>query len=435
MTTEKELARRLYESVRNLPIYDYHNHLDPDWLRHDHIFSDPAELWLASDPYKHRLMRICGVPEEKITGDASPREKFDAWCEIFPRLVGTPVYEWSLMELELLGIPEKPSGKTAGIIWEKMSRELSFSALYKKFNIAKMSPVASITDDIGWYKNRPDASPSMRGDSLLSPDSDLISKISSLTGMKIVTLDDYLAAVGILLGRFADTGCRFADHAIDDRFEYVEDENAAKFFGMPTEDQDDYHRAALASLILTRLGNLYEERGFTLLLHLGAMRKTSTRLREKAGAAGGYAGIGTTDFSSIVKLLNSMEQSGGLPKTILFPLDPSQFEKAAVLSGSFSKDRTEAIISEGAAWWWCDHRNGIERMLDSVAAYSVLDTFVGMTTDSRNILSFVRHDYFRKVVCAWFAKKLTSGEFSADEEDILPILGNICHDNAAKLFR
>ena len=99
-------AEHLYfEYAKDQPIIDFHNHLSVSDVAADRKFENLAELWLAPDPYKHRLMRICGVEEKYITGDSAPHEKFKKYCEIFPRLVGNPVYDWSRMELsDVFGI-------------------------------------------------------------------------------------------------------------------------------------------------------------------------------------------------------------------------------------------------------------------------------------------------------------------------------------------
>jgi glucuronate isomerase len=53
-----------------------------------------------------------------------------------------------------------------------------------------------------------------------------------------------------------------------------------------------------------------------------------------------------------------------------------------------------------------------------------------MTTDSRSLLSFVRHDYFRRILCKWVAEKIVAGAFPKDESLLRPLLENICYRNA-----
>ena len=89
-------ARQLYhEFAENLPIIDYHNHLDPRDLADDRVFENITQLWITGDPYKHRAMRIAGVPERCTTGDASDREKFEAWAATVPQTLGNPLFHWT----------------------------------------------------------------------------------------------------------------------------------------------------------------------------------------------------------------------------------------------------------------------------------------------------------------------------------------------------
>ena len=190
----------------------------------------------------------------------------------------------------------------------------------------------------------------------------------------------------------------------------------------------------LASSILRSVAGLYAKHGLTMQLHIGAKRKTSSRLREVAGPAGGYAAIGNcVNVESLTKLLDDIEkQENGLPKTILFTLNPADNAVMSVLSGSYSKDGVEAVISQGPAWWWCDHYQGMNNMLDHMSVYGVLSTFVGMTTDSRSILSFVRHDYFRRVFCSWIERKVQEGVLPKHEQLLKDLIQNVCYLNAKK---
>ena len=421
------LSRRLYEGVRDLPIIDFHNHLD---LTAPPV-SGITELWLAADPYKHRLMRMHGVPERLITGDAPDAEKFAAWCGMFPMLVGTPVYDWCLMELQLLGCDTLPSAEHADALREQLDAAvagLDTAAILAKFNVAYASPVASVLDDVTHYAADARCAPSLRGDDAAAPDAAFCERLAKVSGVKIAALDDYFAALDARIDAFIAAGCRFADHALDDGFAYIDDDgkNPARFAAMLAGAPCD---AALTSHILRHLGGEYGRRDLTMQLHFGAMRKTSTRLRTLAGKAGGYAAIGSVQLREIVRLLDDIEKIS-LPRTILFPLDPSQTEAAAVLAGSFSKEGVRAVVSEGPAWWWCDHRDGIRRVLDAIAAYASIDTFVGMTTDSRSVLSFVRHDYFRRIFCSWLADKAERGEFVCGEETLAAIAARVCCENA-----
>ena len=411
-------AQRLYfEHAKTLPIIDFHNHVSVAEIANDRRFENITELWLASDPYKHRLMRICGVDEHFITGIAAPFEKFQKYCEVFPYLAGNPVYDWSRMELSsIFGIGEHPSKENAKYIYDKCgemlaSSEFSNNAILSRFHIEYQSPVATLLDDLSLFDGK-SVAPSLRGDELLALTPELMAKLTEKTGIAIADTDSYMQAVSVLLDSFDQKGCRFADHALDDGF---------------FETDTDGRKQEL----LLRLGTEYAKRGWTLLLHLDAKRKTSPRLAHLAGPAGGYAAVGGSfRISGLCDLLGKMEEQGGLPSTVLFPLNMNDQAPLAVVQGSFSEDGTPSKVQLGPAWWWCDHALGIENTLDCIASFGVVSRFIGMTTDSRSILSFVRHDYFRRLLCAWLDKQNTQRELEIPLEVQGKIIEKICYENA-----
>ena len=100
-----ESAKKLYAQIKDLPIIDYHCHLDQNKIKADDTFLDIGELWLAGDHYKWRAMRMCGVDEEFITGNAIFHDKFLKYAETVPQLIGNPLYYWTHLELkQIFGI-------------------------------------------------------------------------------------------------------------------------------------------------------------------------------------------------------------------------------------------------------------------------------------------------------------------------------------------
>lgn len=411
-------AERLYrEAARDLPIVDFHNHLSAADIAENRRFDNLTELWITPDPYKHRLMRICGVPEYFITGDAAPYEKFEKFCGIFPYVAGNPVYDWSRMELSrVFGIDALPSKENARSIYDRAgemlaSNAFSNNAILAGFNIAYQSPVASLLDDLSLFDGKTVA-PSLRGDNLLQPTKEQIAELSQKTGIHITDIDSYINAVAIQLDRFSAAGCRFADHALD-----------AGFFANDTDGK--------ISEVLVRLGNEYAKRKWTLLLHIDAKRKTSSRLAHLAGPAGGYAAVGGRfPLASLCDLLDAMEKGGGLPDTVLFPLNMNDQIPLAVLQGSFSEDGTASKVQLGPAWWWCDHALGIRHTLSGIASFGVLSQFIGMTTDSRSILSFVRHDYFRRILCSWIDEQNERADWGLPFEIQCELVRKMGYQNA-----
>src|SRR6516164_1187557 len=62
----RRIARRLYESVANLPILSPHGHTDPRWLARNEPFPDPATLFVKPDHYVTRMLHSQGVTLEEL---------------------------------------------------------------------------------------------------------------------------------------------------------------------------------------------------------------------------------------------------------------------------------------------------------------------------------------------------------------------------------
>ena len=410
-------ALRLYfEVAKDLPIIDFHNHIAVADIKTDKKYDNIVDLWLDPDPYKHRLMRICGVDEHFITGSAEPYEKFQKYCEVFPLLAGNPVYDWSRMELSaVFGIKDAINGQNAKNIYDKTnemlhSPEFSNNGILSRFNIEYQSPVATLLEDLSDFDGKKTA-PSLRADDLLTPTEKFKTELSSKSGVAISDDATYLKAVGVMLDRFNSKGCRFADHSLDSGF-FADDSDGKK------------------TNMLVSLGNEYAKRGWTLLLHLNAKRNTSPRLRSIAGPAGGFAAAGEGfPISAIADTLGRMEQNG-LPDTVLFSLNMSDQAPLSILQGSFSQDGVPSKVQLGPAWWWCDHKLGIENTLNCIASFGVVSQFIGMTTDSRSILSFARHDYFRRLLCSWLDQQNIKCEWDMPFDTQNEIIKKICYENA-----
>lgn len=433
------LARSLYHGcAKDLPIIDYHNHLPVAELTDGRKDCNITDLWVRPDPYKHRAMRILGVEERLITGESTDFEKFRAWYMSLPRLIGNPLFDWSCMELSRVFGYELLPFRTPEQAWEVLNQavqSMTVADILSKFSIEYSASCAALCDSLESFSPADGICPSLRGDDLLLPTAECTDKLAKVTGVAITDLDSYLSAIRVRLDAFRDTGCRFADHALDNGFTYLPDDgrNPARFSALlagKALSKEDQTR--LSGKVLTALSSEYARVGFTLQLHIGAQRTTSTRLRNIAGPAGGYAAIGgTVDVLSLTGFLDAVEQTKyGLPRILLFTLNPADNAVMATLSGSYAKDGCEALVSQGPAWWWCDHYEGMTQMLDVFTSHSVLSGFIGMTTDSRSVLSFVRHDYFRRILCQWIADKVSAGRLPEDESLLRDLIRRVCYENA-----
>ncbi|MBR3823222.1 MAG: glucuronate isomerase, partial [Kiritimatiellae bacterium] len=418
----------IYSVVKDLPIIDWHNHLDMKLLAEDKPLGSLYEVWVKADPYKHRAMRICGEPERLITGDATESEKWEAWKRTLPKLIGNPLFAWAKMEIEWLDFFNAESQSSRESRWWRNVENISLSGwtpskMLKAFNVECICPCVGVSElDSLQVSGRAGGSQPAAADSRSFGRAACPQAAAARWGQRALPLS-IIPSLRMNAGdeitvedleRFAAVGCRVVDISVDDA------------------SQLSTHYAQLSTV-----ASFAAAHGWTMLLHLGALRSTSERLRAAAGPAGGFAGMrAPVDPAAVASFLNRLEHgragcpqpaatdsrsfgragcpqpaaarwgqralpelNTSLPRTILLSLNPEAHAQLAVLSGSFVEDGMPGKVQLGPAWWWCDHEEGIRDVLEKNAAYGVLSTFIGMTTDSRSLLSFVRHDYFRRILC------------------------------------
>ncbi|MGK7395994.1 MAG: glucuronate isomerase [Candidatus Cyclobacteriaceae bacterium M3_2C_046] len=450
---QNSIAERLYHEVATeLPIVDFHNHLPIHDIAADRQFNNITQLWITGDPYKHRLMRMFGIPENEITGDAPDEAKFKHWAKILPFTLGNPLYHWSALELKrVFDIDELLNENNAEEVWQECNQKLQlaqFSAanITKQFKPEYLITSDNVLDDISRHStasaqlDNVEIVPSLRGDDLLNFKQINFSKfLSNLSPERINDLADYQQIIINYLEKFHQAGCTMADHALDAGFAYIytRKEKAMAIFAalLAGKTLDKQQELQLKSYLLHFLGKEYAARNWVLQLHIGAHRNTSTRLAYLTGGAGGFAGIGNScDISSLINIINDLEKENLLPHIILYTLNPNDYEAVATLTGSFAEDGLAGKIQLGPAWWYNDHQSGIERHLDVIANYGVLSQFIGMTTDSRSILSLSRHEYFRRIFCNYLGKMVQQKMIPNDFDLLSQVVTRVCHSNSKSMI-
>jgi glucuronate isomerase len=447
-------GKRLYhEAAAALPIIDPHNHIDPSGLATNKKFENIYQLWVQHDPYKHRAMRIYGIAEDLITGDRPDYEKFLAWAECYPHTAGNPLFHWCVMELkEVFGIKEMLTVNSAKAIWEESNKKLAKKGcgaldIIKNLRVEMLCTSDDLLDSLEHHLSLAKQNsgvtclPSLRSDNIIAFNGPAfytwLGKLKSTTNVDINTLQTYKEAIIKRLKYFDEAGCLLSDHSLDSGFTFIttDEATAAPLFAsvLNTEPLRSDDLVKLQSHLLHFLGKEYAKRKWKMQLHIGAHRYTSTVLRNKLGPAGGYAGIGKTlDVASLCLFLDRLDKESSLPKTILYTLNPADNAVLATLTGSFAEDGVQGKIQFGPAWWYNDHFEGITQQLLALSSYGLLPASIGMTTDSRSLLSFVRHDYYRRILCNLLGSWMEDGRLPDDFDFVSMMVQNISYYNIKK---
>lgn len=437
-------AKRLYRYyAEKMPIIDYHCHLSPEEIATDHVFKNATELFLGGDHYKWRLMRAAGVDEKYITGDADDYEKFAAFASVVPYMIGNPMYHWIHLELKrYFGIEEVLSAKSCEKIWNKINEQLKkpeFSAknLILRSNVVALCTTDDPADDLKYHRALESWSvkvlPTFRPDKLLSIEKDEFCDYIAAAGIK--SYDDVARWIEKRVDYFASLGCKLSDHSLS-FVPYAEGDAKAAFEkklngGILSDEEKQTYKTA----VMLTLAKNYARKGWTMQLHIGALRNNNTREFGKLGADSGYDSISDAPVAQkLSRLLDAMEKENALPKTILYSLDKNANYTLATMAGNFQSAPFESKIQLGSGWWFNDQRDGMEEQLRALANLGLLSKFVGMLTDSRSFVSYTRHEYFRRIFCNLVGKWVEEGEYPADEQMLKEMVEGVCYKNAEKYF-
>ena len=178
------------------------------------------------------------------------------------------------------------------------------------------------------------------------------------------------------------------------------------------------------------LGKEYSKRKWVMQIHAGCIRNNSTRMFNKLGADTGYDAIDDELFlRALSKLLDTLDTTDELPKTIIYNLNPRDNEAIGTLIGCFQDGKTPGKIQFGSGWWFLDQKDGMTRQMTALANLGLLSRFVGMLTDSRSFLSYTRHEYFRRILCNLLGDWVERGELPNNIERLGKMVENICYNN------
>lgn len=447
------LGKELFHGVAaELPIVDFHNHLDPQTLADNRQPNSFTELWLAGDHYKWRAMRAAGITEDRITGPEGDRNKFLAWAETVPHLFGHPLEEWTKIELaRFLEFDAPLSPENASQVWNRAEsmRErglLNPSEIIRKCQLeaacttddpaAPLSAHAALAIQERGFKILPTFRPDWCLDVAATEDwFDGLQRLSRLSGDSIRSFDDFLGVLDRRHLEFHQAGCRLSDFGLNHLPAALPDrKHAARLFDRLVQEE----RLAAEEIeiwqatLLAEMAKLDCRRGWTQQLHLGASRNNNSRLRIRNGRDAGADSVGDWQQApQLGRYLDGLDQNDCLPEMIVYALNPADWYPVATMLGNFLRANRRLRI--GPAWWFLDHRQGIRSKLNLAASTGLLTQFVGMVTDSRSLLSLSRHEWFRRIFCNWLGEQVASGAYPRSSSSLETLVRKVCLENAREL--
>lgn len=446
-----DTAKTLYHNyAKNMPIYDFHCHLNPKEIYENKKYKNITEVWLGGDHYKWRAMRSNGVDERYITGDAEDKEKFMKWAETIDECYGNPLFHWTHLELKrFFGIDLVLSKETAEEVWNLTNEKLAtdkFTAreLIKMSNVKTLcttdDPIDSLEYHIALKEDKSFdvvVNPAFRPDKGIRIEKDefipWFNRLEEIYGEKIDSIDKYTSALESRIEFFHQVGCRISDHALDPVvFEKgtKEEVNAILLKKLAGEELTEKEVKQFKTYVMLFLGKEYSKRKWVMQIHVGCIRNNSTRMFNKLGADTGYDAIDDELFlRALSKLLDTLDTTDELPKTIIYNLNPRDNEAIGTLIGCFQDGKTPGKIQFGSGWWFLDQKDGMTRQMTALANLGLLSRFVGMLTDSRSFLSYTRHEYFRRILCNLLGDWVERGELPNNIERLGKMVENICYNN------
>ena len=454
---ETETAQVLYDQfAAPMPIIDYHNHLSPKDIAENRQFNNLTELWLEHDHYKWRAMRINGISEKYITGDATPFEKFEKWAETVPYTMRNPLYHWTHLELKnYFSITTLLNKSTAQEIYETCSNLLksesySTRGLLKRMNVEVVGTTDDPVDTLEHHENFAKVQGQLRMFPTFRPDkaytieniegyNTYIDSLAAISKTEISTFDDLFIALSKRMDVFNRAGCRASDHGLTHLVFEKDSEQVAPMLFKKLRNREiltPLEKNQFTCAVLLNLSKMYHTKGWVQQFHIGAMRNNNTRLHRTLGADAGFDSIG--DFSqatSLSRFFDRLDESNQLAKTIIYNSNPADNEVFATMIGNFNDGSSQGKVQYGSGWWFLDQKDGMEKQLTALSNMGLLSRFVGMITDSRSFLSFPRHEYFRRILCNQWGNDVEKGLLPNDIAHIGSMIQDICYRNAKNYFK
>lgn len=448
------IARDLYHNyAKVMPIYDYHCHLKPELVAEDRHFRSITELWIKDDVYKWRAMRTHGVEERYCIGEeCSDWEKFEKWAEVFPYTVCEPLYLLSCLELKtVFGITKVLSPETAREIYDEcneklQSKEYSSLELLRKFHVEVLWTTDDPTEDLTSHRqhNQKDKNtkmyPSWRPDQAMNIEregfADYINRLGNTADLDIRSFSDMLEALSMRHQYFVDHECCLSDHDIEEFYdeEFTDSQidtifrKAMRGMRLSTLEIHQYKHC-----FLRKMAEMDYATGWTQQFHCGAIHDKSNLISRSVGRKYGFDSIGVFNTAKAMgHFMDYLSSENKLTRTILYSINPSSNDMIAAMLGNFQDGSCQGKIQFGLGWWLNNQYDAILRHLNAISVDGNFSHFIGFMTDCHSLLSFSRHEFFRRILCNVIGNFVERGLLPYNEPLLARLVEDISYNNVKR---
>jgi len=451
---KRDIARRLYEHVRDLPIVSPHGHTDPGWYAEDMPFPDPATLFVKPDHYIFRMLYSQGIALEALgvpRPDGAPvetdgRKIWRLFADNYHLFRGTPSRLWFEHSLEtVFGIGERLGANNADGIYDRITERLAESdmrprALYERFNIEAISTTDAATDALaahdailasGW-KGR--VVPAYRPDAVVDASRDgFRATVEEFLGLAEApaTFAGYLEAHRRRRAYFKARGATSTDHGHPTALTAnLSQADAAALFDRVMKPEVDAGDAELfRAQMLTEMARMSIDDGLVMQIHPGSFRNHNPQLFARFGLDKGADIPTRTDYVHDLKPLLDLFGNDPRLTLILFTLDETTYgRELAPLAGHYPALRL------GPAWWFFDSPDGMRRFRELTTETAGFYNTVGFNDDTRAFCSIpARHDMARRIDCAYLAELVS--DHRLEEDEAYEVAHDLAYNLAKKAYR
>ena len=329
------------------------------------------------------------------------------------------------------------------------TEEYRGQALMKRFNVKVVCTTDDPVDSLEYHQYINEhpfgvkVLPAWRPDKSMAIEkpgyAEYISRLSEVSGVQITGYQDLLDALQKRHDFFGEMGCRLSDHGIENF--YAEDFTAEEIDvifrkALKGEAVTEKEVLKFRSAIMLDFARMDFGKGWVQQFHVGAIRDNNTRMYNILGPDTGYDAIHDVQCAAAGhKFLNRLAMEDKLTKTILYNLNPKDYEVFATMAYTFNDGTVPGKMQLGSGWWFLDQEDGMRRQMNALSALGLFSRFVGMLTDSRSFLSYPRHEYFRRILCSVLGEDLEKGKLPKSEMPFIhQMVKDISYNNAARYF-